>query len=50
MKGHSIALEQDVSEFVSRLPHSPDKLPILILRTRNEKKIQRNLKLMEYIS
>ena len=37
MKGHSIALEQDVSEFVSRLPHSPDKLPILILRTRNEK-------------
>ena len=40
MKGHSIALEQDISEFADRLvrlPHSPDKLPMLILRTRNDK-------------
>ena len=37
MKGHSIALEQDISEFATRLPHSPDQLPIIILRTRNEK-------------
>ena len=37
MKGHSIALEQDISEFASRLPNLPENLPILILRTRNEK-------------
>ena len=36
MRGHSIALEQDISEFASRLPHTPNNLPILILRTRNE--------------
>ena len=37
MRGHSIALEQNISEFATRLPHSPDQLPIIILRTRNEK-------------
>ena len=36
MKGHSIALEQDISDFVGSLPHSPDKLPMIILRSRNE--------------
>ena len=36
MKGHSIALEQDISDFLGSLPHSPDKLPMIILRSRNE--------------
>ena len=31
-----IALEQDISDFVGSLPHSPDKLPMIILRSRNE--------------
>ena len=45
IKGNTIALEQDLSEFASRLPLSPDKLPFLILRSRNDKnpkKIQAN--------
>ena len=33
--------EQDISDFVSRLPHTPEKLPILILRTRNDKNPKR---------
>ena len=37
MRGHCIAFEQDIPEFVTRLPHTPEKLPVLILRTRNEK-------------
>ena len=37
IKGNTISLEQDISEFASRLPLSPDKLPFLILRSRNEK-------------
>ena len=51
MRGHSIAFEQDVSDFVSRLPHAPEKLPMLILRTRNEKNPKRfkanGLKILE---
>ena len=45
MRGNTIALEQDISEFASRLPHSPDKLPLLILLSRNVKnprKVQAN--------
>ena len=37
MRGHCIAFEQDITDFVSTLPHTPDKLPLLILRTRNDK-------------
>ena len=33
IKGNTIALEQNLTEFASRLPHSPDKLPFLILRS-----------------
>ena len=37
MRGHSIALEQNIQEFATRLPNLPGNLPIIILRTRNEK-------------
>ena len=56
IKGNTIALQQDISEFATRLPLSPDKLPFLILRSRNDKnpkKFQANgdkiLKALEWL-